>query len=65
MLRRSVTTLIAFLFLAGAILAADKTYTVTLVKVDVKKNCSLSKTARRRRNTRSTPRRGSWVPKEV
>jgi hypothetical protein len=37
MLRRIVSTLVAFLFIAGALLAADKTISVTLVKVDVKK----------------------------
>jgi hypothetical protein len=37
MLRRSVATLLTFLFIASAVLAADKTYNVTLIKVDVKK----------------------------
>ncbi len=37
MLRRPVATLLAFLFIASAVLAADKTYNVTLIKVDVKK----------------------------
>ncbi|HEV8071384.1 MAG TPA: hypothetical protein VGP76_26960 [Planctomycetaceae bacterium] len=37
MLRRTVSTLVAFLCIAGALLAADKTISVTLVKVDVKK----------------------------
>jgi len=37
MFRRSLTTLFAFLVLASALLAADKTYKATLVKVDVKK----------------------------
>jgi hypothetical protein len=37
MLRRSIAPLIAFLLIASAVLAADKTVTVTLIKVDVKK----------------------------
>jgi hypothetical protein len=37
MLRRTVAALVAFLFIASALLAADKTISVTLVKVDVKK----------------------------
>ena len=37
MLRRPVAALIAFLLVATTLLAADKTVSVTLVKVDVKK----------------------------
>jgi hypothetical protein len=43
MLRRFATTLFAFLILAGTVLAADKTFNATLIKVDVKKKVLIVK----------------------
>jgi hypothetical protein len=43
MLRRFATTLFAFLIIAGTVLAADKTFNATLIKVDVKKKLLLVK----------------------
>jgi hypothetical protein len=44
MLRRSVVSVIAFLLMASVLIAADKTYKATLVKVDVKKKLLVVKT---------------------
>jgi hypothetical protein len=43
MLRRFATTLFAFLIIAGTVLAADKTFNATLIKVDVKKKLLIVK----------------------
>ncbi len=43
MLRRYATTLFAFLIIAGTVLAADKTFNATLIKVDVKKKLLIVK----------------------
>jgi hypothetical protein len=43
MLRRYATTLFAFLLIAGTVLAADKTFNATLIKVDVKKKLLIVK----------------------
>jgi hypothetical protein len=43
MLRRFATTLFAFLLIAGTVLAADKTFNATLIKVDVKKKVLIVK----------------------
>src|ERR1700733_15837504 len=43
MLRRFATTLFAFLIIAGAMLAADKAFNATLIKVDVKKKLLIVK----------------------
>ncbi len=43
MLRRFATTLFAFLLIAGTVLAADKTFKATLIKVDVKKKLLIVK----------------------
>jgi hypothetical protein len=41
--RRIATSILAFLLLAGVVLAADKTYNATLIKVDVRKKLLLVK----------------------
>jgi hypothetical protein len=43
MFRRFATTLFAFLLIAGMVLAADKTFKATLIKVDVKKKLLIVK----------------------
>jgi hypothetical protein len=43
MFRRFATTLFAFLLIAGTVLAADKTFKATLIKVDVKKKLLIVK----------------------
>ena len=63
MLRRSVATLVAFFFIASALLAADKTVKGTLVKVDIKKQQLVLKTDDSKKRTRSMPKPSSSDPR--